>query len=139
MNFLKSIFKKLFLSLNFRNIDTIYLTFALFAGLLGTSLSILIRIELSGPGVQYISNNQLYNSIVTAHAIVMIFFMVIPGLILGFIKFLCPLKVVCSEIQPQNQHLVIILLLQIHLFQLVVFYKIGKEYIQLMILWILLI
>ena len=36
----------------------------------------LIRLELSGPGVQFIADNQLYNSIITAHAIIMIFFMV---------------------------------------------------------------
>jgi cytochrome c oxidase subunit 1 len=53
-----------------------YLIFSLFGGLLGTAFSILIRLELSGPGVQYISDNQLYNSIITAHAILMIFFMV---------------------------------------------------------------
>jgi heme/copper-type cytochrome/quinol oxidase subunit 1 len=41
----------------------------------------LIRLELSGPGVQYIADNQLYNSIITAHAIIMIFFMVMPALI----------------------------------------------------------
>jgi hypothetical protein len=58
----------------------------LFGGLLGTAFSILIRIELSGPGVQYISDNQLYNSIITAHAILMIFFMVMPSLIGGFGK-----------------------------------------------------
>jgi GIY-YIG catalytic domain/NUMOD1 domain len=50
--------------------------FALFSGLIGTAFSVLIRLELSGPGVQYIADNQLYNSIITAHAIVMIFFMV---------------------------------------------------------------
>ena len=50
--------------------------FALFAGLVGTAFSVLIRLELSGPGVQYIADNQLYNSIITAHAIIMIFFMV---------------------------------------------------------------
>jgi len=50
--------------------------FALFAGLVGTAFSVLIRMELSAPGVQYIGDNQLYNSIITAHAIVMIFFMV---------------------------------------------------------------
>jgi hypothetical protein len=48
----------------------------LFSGLIGTAFSVLIRLELSGPGVQYIADNQLYNSIITAHAIVMIFFMV---------------------------------------------------------------
>ena len=50
--------------------------FALFSGLLGTAYSVIIRIELSGPGVQYVADNQLYNSIITAHAIIMIFFMV---------------------------------------------------------------
>ena len=50
--------------------------FAVFSGLIGTSFSVLIRLELSGPGVQYIADNQLYNSIITAHAILMIFFMV---------------------------------------------------------------
>jgi hypothetical protein len=50
--------------------------FAIFSGLIGTSFSVLIRLELSGPGVQYIADNQLYNSIITAHAILMIFFMV---------------------------------------------------------------
>jgi cytochrome c oxidase subunit 1 len=67
--------------------------FALFSGLLGTAFSLLIRIELSGPGVQYIENNQLYNSIITAHAIMMIFFMVMPALIGGFGNFLLPLLV----------------------------------------------
>jgi cytochrome c oxidase subunit 1 len=54
----------------------LYLIYALFAGLVGTAFSVLIRLELSGPGVQYIADNQLYNSIITAHAIIMIFFMV---------------------------------------------------------------
>jgi hypothetical protein len=44
--------------------------------LVGTAFSVLIRLELASPGVQYIADNQLYNSIITAHAIVMIFFMV---------------------------------------------------------------
>ena len=49
--------------------------------------------ELSGPGVQYIADNQLYNSIITAHALLMIFFMVMPALIGGFGNFLLPLLV----------------------------------------------
>jgi heme/copper-type cytochrome/quinol oxidase subunit 1 len=60
--------------------------FALFSGLIGTAFSVLIRLELSGPGVQYIADNQLYNNIITAHAIFMIFFMVMPALIGGFGK-----------------------------------------------------
>lgn len=65
-----------FLSSNAKDIGTLYLMFALFSGLLGTAFSVLIRLELSAPGVQYIADNQLYNSIITAHAIMMIFFMV---------------------------------------------------------------
>jgi heme/copper-type cytochrome/quinol oxidase subunit 1 len=67
--------------------------FALFSGLIGTAFSVLIRLELSAPGVQYIADNQLFNSIVTAHAILMIFFMVMPALIGGFGNFLLPLLV----------------------------------------------
>jgi cytochrome c oxidase subunit 1 len=81
------------MSTNAKDIGTSYLIFALFSGLLGTAFSVLIRMELSGPGVQYIADNQLYNSIITAHALLMIFFMVMPALIGGFGNFLLPLLV----------------------------------------------
>lgn len=81
------------LSSNAKDIGTLYLIFALFSGLIGTAFSVLIRLELSGPGVQYIADNQLYNSVITAHAIVMIFFMVMPAMIGGFGNFLLPLLV----------------------------------------------
>ena len=82
-----------FLSSNAKDIGTLYLIFALFSGLIGTGFSLLIRLELAGPGVQYIADNQLYNSIITAHAILMVFFMVMPALIGGFGNYLLPLLV----------------------------------------------
>ena len=81
------------LSTNAKDIGTLYLIFALFSGLIGTAFSVITRLELSGPGVQYIADNQIYNSIITAHAILMIFFMVMPALIGGFGNFLLPLLV----------------------------------------------
>ena len=75
-----------FWSSNAKDIGILYLIFALLSGLVGTAFSVLIRLELSGPGVQFIADNQLYNSIITAHAIVMIFFMVMPAMIGGFGK-----------------------------------------------------
>ena len=70
-----------FLSSNAKDIGTLYLIFSLFSGLLGTAFSVLIRLELFGLDAQYIADNQLYNSIITAHAILMIFFMVMAALI----------------------------------------------------------
>jgi len=86
-------FERWYFSTNAKDIGTLYLIFALFSGLLGTAFSVLIRMELSGPGVQYIGDNQLYNTIITAHAILMIFFLVMPSLIGGFGNFLMPIMV----------------------------------------------
>lgn len=56
------------LSTNAKDIGTLYLIYAIFAGLAGTAFSVLIRLELSAPGSQFLAgDHQLYNVILTAH------------------------------------------------------------------------
>jgi cytochrome c oxidase subunit 1 len=66
--------------------------------MIGTAFSVLIRLELAAPGVQFLQgDHQLFNVIITAHAFIMIFFMVMPGLVGGFGNYMLPVQVGAAD------------------------------------------
>ena len=85
-------------STNHKDIGTMYLVFAIMAGLIGGGISFFMRLELQQPGVQYFlgagdPDGHMWNVFITAHGLIMIFFTVMPALIGGFGNWFVPLMI----------------------------------------------
>lgn len=92
-------FTRWFCSTNHKDIGTLYIIFSIIAGIIGGAFSMYMRLELQDPGVQFMTNpdgspnGQLWNVFVTAHGLIMVFFVVMPGLIGGFGNWFLPLMI----------------------------------------------
>ena len=92
-------FVRWFMSTNHKDIGTLYIIFSIIAGLIGGAFSMMMRMELQDPGVQFLTDGagnpdgHMWNVIITAHGLIMVFFVVMPGLIGGFGNWFVPIMI----------------------------------------------
>ena len=86
-------------STNHKDIGTMYIIFAVVMGVIGGLMSVLMRMELMEPGDQVFGGDyQLYNVVITAHGLIMVFFLIMPALIGGFGNWFVPLMIGAPDV-----------------------------------------
>lgn len=88
-----SFWKRWLFSTNHKDIGTLYIILSIVAAVVGGAFSMMIRMQLEHPGGTILADRQFYNVVMTAHGLIMVFFVVMPALIGGFGNWFVPLMI----------------------------------------------
>ena len=88
-------------STNHKDIGRMYIVLSMVGAFVGGAMSFMIRLELMDPGIQFnlfgageeAAYFQFYNVLVTGHAFIMVFFVVMPAMMGGFGNWFVPLMI----------------------------------------------
>jgi len=95
----KVFLKRYVYTINHKQIAINYLYFSMFTGLSGAGLATFIRLELAVPGSLFFKGDSLrYLQVITAHGLIMVFFVVVPILFGAFANFLIPYHVGSKDV-----------------------------------------
>ena len=95
----KYILKKYVYTINHKRIGLNYLYFSMWTGLSGAALATMIRLELAHPGSPFFKGDSLrYLQVVTAHGLIMVFFVVVPLIFGALANFLLPYHVGSKDV-----------------------------------------
>ena len=85
--------------INHKRLGLNYFYFSLVTGMSGAVLATAIRLEMAYPGSPFFGGDSLrYLQVITAHALIMIFFVVVPIFFGGFANFLLPYHVGSKDV-----------------------------------------
>jgi tetratricopeptide (TPR) repeat protein len=95
----KYILKKYVYTINHKKLGLSYFVYALVTAIMGSYLATCIRLEMAYPGSPFFNGDSLkYLQVMTAHALIMIFFVVVPIFFGGFANYFLPYHVGSKDV-----------------------------------------
>lgn len=95
----KFITKKWVYTINHKKLGLLYFYYSLVTAIFGSYLATCIRLEMAYPGSPFFNGDSLkYLQVITAHALIMIFFVVVPIFFGGFANYFLPYHVGSKDV-----------------------------------------
>ena len=99
LTIVRQLLKKYLYTVNHKRLGLNYFYFSLVTGMSGAVLATGVRLEMAYPGSPFFGGDSLrYLQVITAHALIMIFFVVVPIFFGGFANYLLPYHVGSKDV-----------------------------------------